>query len=827
MKIKERFYLASVVLTAVLAFLLVRNRTASNESLFAQRQTVESKSSYYEYTGPMEQSSNDHRQHRLIRLPNGMSALCTYDPQAESAAASLAVNVASLSDPPSFLGMAHFLEHMLFMGSEHPFSLFDMGNLETLKAAANQANVSLADEVRKFYDTYYSASIMKLAVVGNHTLDQLTEWAVSMFSAVKDKGDTSIKLDSHPVGPNELGKVIFYETLEDSNIITLEFPVPNTESKYRQLPNVFIPENLQMSDTSSIDTDSDSSNKHPELLRLSDKLELWFKQDTQFHTPHGAVYITIEPKHLPSTPLESVLGSIYSMCMDSVLTKELYGVETGGMKYFAWASESSLDIGVGGFKEKMPLLLDMIMHRITNFELKREDYEMYRLKLEKSFSQYQYSDARRNAMMWHSLVTNSPAYHYKEREHALLNSVTFEKTQEYIAGLLNHTFVKMLVSGQFTETEALEISDNVVNTIGSAHLEKEQMHNVYTVDISPGSYMYSFVMSDEGAENGGVASIVYCGEGGDLNDTIALMVIDSMLNNLFFEGVRTKEQLGYAVSATLKESSDGYSSVQFLLQGEHNPMYAKLRIDNFIRGFRGKLEEMSDDSIQEKIGALSKSLLEKHKSIGEEALSDWDVIEGGWYNFDSNHKLVKKLRLVTKEDILGAWDRSINPTTAAENYTRIDYYAWPQKMWSPQSEDLVKYPETIIALYGCLKYDGIASGELADVAEAVALIQAGIELPESDTDSLASRLHQLYNDSNSTLNSKTALEMAIEHIENDKRQTDTTTRYESQNDYHEIGMRKTPEGTWMISDIDTFKAANGLHPLPEPIEELVPKYSGV
>ncbi|KAJ1727835.1 hypothetical protein LPJ72_005743, partial [Coemansia sp. Benny D160-2] len=94
MKIKERFYLASVVLAAVLAFLLVRNRTASNESLFAQRQTVESRSPYYEYTGPMEQSPNDHRQHRLIRLPNGMSALCTYDPQAETAAASLAVNVA-------------------------------------------------------------------------------------------------------------------------------------------------------------------------------------------------------------------------------------------------------------------------------------------------------------------------------------------------------------------------------------------------------------------------------------------------------------------------------------------------------------------------------------------------------------------------------------------------------------------------------------------------------------------------------------------------------------------------------------------------------------
>ncbi|KAJ1734845.1 metalloprotease, partial [Coemansia sp. Benny D160-2] len=168
--------------------------------MFEQSQTTESRLPYYEYTGPMEQSPNDHHQHRLIRLPNGMTVLCTHDLQAESAAASLTVNVG-----------------------------------KTLKAAALQTNVSLADEVRKFYDMYYSARIMKLAVVGNHTLDQLTEWAVSKFSAVKDKGDTSLKLDSHPLGPNELGKVIFYETLEDSNGITLVFPVPNAESKYRQL----------------------------------------------------------------------------------------------------------------------------------------------------------------------------------------------------------------------------------------------------------------------------------------------------------------------------------------------------------------------------------------------------------------------------------------------------------------------------------------------------------------------------------------------------------------------------------------------------------------
>lgn len=36
----------------------------------------------------------------------------------EQAACGLCVGVGSFSDPPEIPGMAHFLEHMVFMGSE-------------------------------------------------------------------------------------------------------------------------------------------------------------------------------------------------------------------------------------------------------------------------------------------------------------------------------------------------------------------------------------------------------------------------------------------------------------------------------------------------------------------------------------------------------------------------------------------------------------------------------------------------------------------------------------------------------------------------------------
>jgi len=57
------------------------------------------------------------RQTAKIRLSNGLEAYLISDPGIEQSAAALAVQVGSWSDPEKYPGMAHFLEHMLFMGT--------------------------------------------------------------------------------------------------------------------------------------------------------------------------------------------------------------------------------------------------------------------------------------------------------------------------------------------------------------------------------------------------------------------------------------------------------------------------------------------------------------------------------------------------------------------------------------------------------------------------------------------------------------------------------------------------------------------------------------
>ncbi|KAJ2402603.1 metalloprotease, partial [Coemansia sp. RSA 2531] len=90
-------------------------KPADWETNFESKLTVESSLPYKEYSGLIEKSGNDQRQYRLVRLPNNLTALCVQDAEAKEAAASLSVNVGSGANPVELQGLAHFLEHMLFL----------------------------------------------------------------------------------------------------------------------------------------------------------------------------------------------------------------------------------------------------------------------------------------------------------------------------------------------------------------------------------------------------------------------------------------------------------------------------------------------------------------------------------------------------------------------------------------------------------------------------------------------------------------------------------------------------------------------------------------
>ncbi|CAA20142.1 Metallopeptidase [Schizosaccharomyces pombe] len=60
----------------------------------------------------------DDREYRLIKLENDLEVLLVRDPETDNASAAIDVHIGSQSNPRELLGLAHFCEHLLFMGTK-------------------------------------------------------------------------------------------------------------------------------------------------------------------------------------------------------------------------------------------------------------------------------------------------------------------------------------------------------------------------------------------------------------------------------------------------------------------------------------------------------------------------------------------------------------------------------------------------------------------------------------------------------------------------------------------------------------------------------------
>ncbi|MEC7824649.1 MAG: insulinase family protein, partial [Pseudomonadota bacterium] len=274
-------------------------------------------------------SANDNRQYDTFTLPNSVEVMLVSDPDAEKSAAALSVSVGLLHDPMSQQGMAHYLEHMLFLGTErfpdtkgytdfmtanggqhnaytwlditnymfkvnnegypealdrfsdffkapklypeytdkeknavnaewsmrremdffgqfklarnlmgdHPANRFLIGNLETL---GDKEGSKLHTETVNFYDQYYSANIMKVAMISNRPLSEMKALATQYFGDIKNKQiedpEVTETLDFAKVG----GKRIHYVPNEDVKQLKIDFTITNNSDQYASKPNKYL-----------------------------------------------------------------------------------------------------------------------------------------------------------------------------------------------------------------------------------------------------------------------------------------------------------------------------------------------------------------------------------------------------------------------------------------------------------------------------------------------------------------------------------------------------------------------------------------------------------
>eukprot|EP00178_Gracilaria_changii_P016018 TRINITY_DN4511_c0_g1_i1.p1 TRINITY_DN4511_c0_g1~~TRINITY_DN4511_c0_g1_i1.p1 ORF type:complete len:985 (-),score=132.98 TRINITY_DN4511_c0_g1_i1:2428-5382(-) len=297
---------------------------------------------------PLEVSPYDQLEYRAITLTNDLDVLIASDPSSDKAAASLDVAVGYFSDPKHLPGLAHFLEHMLFLGTkkypdedsynnflaengghsnaytaqehtnyyfeiiiadkvgdtvngkmppfkealdrfsqffkaplftesaterelnavhsehqknlqsdsrrrfqvqaelsnpEHPRSKFNTGSLETLRDTPQKEGIDVRAALLEFHRTYYSANIMKLCVIGPHSLDTMQAWVCDLFSGISNTNrelPCGVYRTIPTVRKQDCGHKTLVEAIKDIRLLEISWTTPWCENEYRSRPGYFI-----------------------------------------------------------------------------------------------------------------------------------------------------------------------------------------------------------------------------------------------------------------------------------------------------------------------------------------------------------------------------------------------------------------------------------------------------------------------------------------------------------------------------------------------------------------------------------------------------------
>ncbi|KAJ2826153.1 metalloprotease [Coemansia erecta] len=1079
---------------------------------FVARTTSNLKLPYFEFGGKLRQPVGDLREHKLIRLPNNLVIMCTRDFDTTQAAASLSVNVGGLADPSELNGLAHFLEHMLFMypdedeyigfinkhsgeynaftsmhtttyffgiansaleemldrfsrffidplfapGSverellavdsehkgnlqsdsrrdfqikrtlsnpDHPFSYFSTGNLETLRDAPLQRGIDIRQEVIQFYEQYYSADIMKLAVVGNHSIDQLVEWTVAMFSDIESKGQTQPQLHTlgHPLTPDVLGKLVRYQTLGSTSFITLQFALPELKAQYKTRPDIYVerlierhapgslfhylkkrgwaadiyagilthgidgfnlfeigismtpqglehysdivravfaylhvlaadgpqqriydemravkdlnhrfyetpaatrwvlgrsqachnqhilpgdfllagkdaldfnsqdvaefmqhlhPQNYRVfvgaqdhgdvelnitekyygtlyrvDDLPSDLTDKTILNQSeqygfylpppnpfiseatevvgkvvppaeiataPTLLQRTDAYELWFKQDDQFARPRGYIRLQIAYARTAPTSRDHAVALLLDEFIAVILKEELNDAKSAGLKYKVHFLATVADIEVSGFSAKLPKLIDTIVQRLKMLNVDKHIFQDSLTQVRQACKNMRNQQPFRQLQLSRHPQFNLANSWSPETLEQQLDNVTMDRVQELATSALDCVYTKILISGNFHESDAIDTARNVQQILASQPLSaSEQVHN-QVVAINPGHYIHRTKMLDTSSLNGAVLATVYCGFKDSVKDTVVTTLLARIIESPFFDELRTREQLGYMVMASKTSFDTGRLMLLFNAQSEVNPAYLTQRINKFIRDTRQHIVGYSaqdfDTLVQSQIALKAAKL----KSIEEEAEGFWQRIASGAYDFDYIAQEIAQLNALDKGDLLKYWDMYVNPDTAVD-YTRIDSQLWSTKIAYPEDNELAAYPESVIALFGCLDSEGLIGVGIEELHKFVQHISLsdGINVPLSALAELYSskQAHAQALERIPANNSRigAALDMALREFA----QSTINNASDSSTSGHR---RQTLDGRWIIDDIDSFKATQKLFDLPNAATSLVPKY---
>ncbi|KAJ1774430.1 metalloprotease [Coemansia sp. RSA 1824] len=585
-------------------------------------------------------------------------------------------------------------------------------------------------------------------------------------------------------------------------------------------PNQFIPDNMEVKSERH-----DTVCEAPTLLKLAEGLELWFKQDDRFFLPRGNVRLLIETPRAYESPLTSVFNQLFMMVLKDTLTEITYDAEIAGLWFEIRDTIEGIVVHIDGFNDKLLQLLEILVKTLRTCKVEQTQFDVYSREVKKKLDNARHSEPYGHVQTNTSFLNQGIMWRFMDKL-AAFDLVTIDRLQLFIDSLFEQTRVQMLVTGNFEEREAVAAASMVQSLLGSRALPEYARRVPRALLHEPGVYVHHALMPEKGNVNSCVDYSVYTGMTSDHRGRVVLDLLSLIMQEPFFDQLRTKEQLGYITYSTERKYNGGHMTLRLLVQSEASPIYVRMRIDHFLREFRSRLDEMTLEKFDGYVSSLRVAREEKIKNLFEESGRMWRHVSSGYYEFDRIATDLEILRTVSQRELLEFWDMYVDKQRASA-YISLAATIWSTKIAQPTDEELEKFGDGVHAVHGSLEHDGERVLSVEHVDRVLRQMDEAGDDEERALERIISEYESMVKGEADVEKAVAKMRKPASHVRTAiamAREQNKPVCGKADNGLLNMGVVRSPSGDWLFREASAFRATLRQSGAPVPTRPLVPKY---
>lgn len=408
-------------------------------------------------------------------------------------------------------------------------------------------------------------------------------------------------------------------------------------------PNTFIAENVELVPLAQ------NNPAVPSLVKDSENLRIWFRQDGEFRVPRGAMYANFRSARVSDTADNAAAAQLYVSLLQDAVNEYTYPAYLAGLNFSLFSHSRGISLKVSGYNDKQLTLLGRMVESVASAELDTHRFDNIRAAMIRQLENTKTARAFRQVVGDARQLVLSGQFDEKELI-AALQGMSPESVEAYAQTFWSSTDVDVMLNGNYQASVVRGVESALQPLLAKSRTP--QPPQLQVVKLAAGEKL---VYSAEVEHNDAVLFWYLQGPDDSMTSRAMSALSGQVVSADYFEELRTEQQLGYVVSAFSWPQLQ-VPALVFMVQ---SPLADAAHLQAASRQF---LEQMAaegavdPDQFERHRSALLKEILQPHKNISERSEYFWQEIARRELDFDSRERMAAAVSSIDFAD-WQAWFR--------------------------------------------------------------------------------------------------------------------------------------------------------------------------